>query len=50
MSSYEQGRQARRDGLSLKQNPFPPEAPAPRAAWHEGWTDTDTILRSLGLA
>jgi len=46
--AFEEGRQARRDGVARSANPYP--SGPPRASWDEGWDTTDTILRSLGLS
>lgn len=48
MPSYQEGREARRNGISRDANPY--QAGPQRALWAEGWRDSDTILRSLGLA
>ncbi len=45
---FEEGRQARRDGVARSVNPYT-SGPS-RKLWDEGWDTTDTILRSLGLS
>lgn len=46
MSTFEEGRQARRNGQPRTANPHPP-GPM-RVMWDDGWVTSDTILRSLG--
>ena len=46
--AFEEGRQARRDGVARSANPYP-SSPL-RKLWDEGWDTSDTILRSLGLS
>lgn len=46
MSTYEEGRQARRDGQSRDANPHDERSPLKRL-WDEGWTDSDSILRAM---
>ena len=46
--AFEEGRQARRDGVARSANPYP--SGPPRKSWNEGWDTTDAILHSLGLS
>ena len=46
--AFEEGRQARRDGMARSAKPCP--GGPPRKSWDEGWDTSDTILRSLGLS
>jgi hypothetical protein len=48
MTAYEEGRLARRNGLPISANPYGDTSTG--RSWSEGWKDSDTILRSLGLA
>jgi hypothetical protein len=49
MMTYEEGRQARRDGKARLSNPYL-AGTALHAWWDEGWSDSDTMLRALGVA
>ena len=44
--TYEEGRQARRDGKPESANPYPETSPQ-HALWSQGWRDSDTILKAL---
>lgn len=44
MPSYQEGREARRNGASRDANPY--SGPM-RALWDEGWRDSDAILRAM---
>jgi len=46
--AFEEGRQARRDGMARSANPYP-SGPL-RTSWDEGWDTSDAILRSFGLS
>lgn len=46
MTTFEEGRQARRDGKPREANPY--QAWPSRALWDDGWQASDTILRALG--
>jgi hypothetical protein len=46
MPSYQEGREARRNGQAKADNPYPAGTPMARN-WAEGWTDSNEILRAM---
>lgn len=46
MPSYQEGREARRNGAAKSANPYPAGTPMARN-WSEGWTDSDAMLSAL---
>lgn len=45
MPSYREGREARLAGVPRASNPYP-EATPMNKLWDEGWSDSDTIMKS----